>query len=82
MDQIKLIEIRVKLEALAERIRAKGNEYSDELQTILEANLVIRELEKENQKMFNAFSKKQMQWAELSLINKQLKGMIEMYDEE
>ena len=63
MDQVKLIEVRVKLEALAERIRAKGNEYSDELQTILEANLIIRQLEQDNEVVHRAlFMRNKKKW--------------------
>lgn len=82
MDEVKLLEIRVKLVALMERIKAKGGDaHQDEQQTLIEANLAIRHLEKENKRLFSAFSKKQMQWAELSLLNNKLKGIIEMYDE-
>ena len=81
MDQIKLIEVRVKLETLAERIRAKGNEYSDELQTILEANLMIRQLEQENEKLLGIANSKQIKWAELSLQNSQLKKQVKALTE-
>jgi len=81
MDELKLIEVRVKLEALAERIRAKGNDYSDELQTILEANLIIRELEKENEKILSIANNKQIKWAELSMQNSQLKKQVKALTE-
>lgn len=75
MDELKLIEIRVKLMALAERIKAKGN-HSDELQTVLEANLALRTLEKEYNKAVGQAHRKQVQWAELSMQNSQLKKQV------
>ena len=80
MDALKLIEIRVKLMALAERIKAKGN-HSDELQTVLEANLALRTLEKEYNKVVAQAHKKQMQWAELSMQNSQLKKQVKALTE-
>jgi len=75
MDELKLIEIRVKLMALAERIKAKGN-HSNELQTVLEANLALRTLEKEYNKAVAQAHRKQVQWAELSMQNSQLKKQV------
>ncbi len=80
MDELKLIEIRVKLMALAERIKAKGN-HSDELQTVLEANLAIRTLKKEHNKAVAQAHRKQMQWAELSMQNSQLKKQVKALTE-
>ena len=80
MDELKLIEIRVKLMALAERIKAKGN-HSDELQTVLEANLAIRTLEKEYNKAVAQALRKQVQWAELSMQNSQLKKQVKALTE-
>ena len=75
MDELKLIEIRVKLMALAERIKVKGN-HADELQTVLEANLALRTLEKEYNKAVAQAHRKQVQWAELSMQNIQLKKQV------
>ncbi len=75
MDELKLIEIRVKLMALAEKIKAKGN-HSDELQTVLEANLALRTLEKDYNKAVAQAHRKQVQWAELSMQNSQLKKQV------
>jgi seryl-tRNA synthetase len=80
MDEIKLIEIRVKLMALAERIKAKGN-HSDELQTILEANLALRTLQKQYDKAMAQANRKQVQWAELSMQNSQLKKQVKALTE-
>ncbi len=80
MDELKLIEIRIKLMALAERIKAKGN-HSDELQTVLEANLAIRTLEKEYNKAVAQAHRKQVQWAELSMQNSQLKKQVKALTE-
>jgi hypothetical protein len=80
MDELKLIEIRVKLMALAERIKAKGN-HSDELQTVLEANLAIRTLEKDYNKAVAQAHRKQVQWAELSMQNSQLKKQVKALTE-
>ena len=80
MDELKLIEIRVKLMALAERIKAKGN-HSDELQTVLETNLAIRTLEKDHNKSMAQAHRKQMQWAELSMQNSQLKKQVKALTE-
>ena len=80
MDELKLIEIRVKLMALAERIKSKGN-YSDELQTVLEANLALRTLEKEYNKAVAQAHRKQVQWAELSMQNSQLKKQVKALTE-
>ena len=80
MDELKLIEIRVKLMALAERIKAKGN-HSDELQTVLEANLALRTLEREYNKAVAQAHRKQVQWAELSMQNSQLKKQVKSLTE-
>ena len=80
MDELKLIEIRVKLMALAERIKAKGN-HSNELQTVLEANLALRTLEKEYNKAVAQAHRKQVQWAELSMQNSQLKKQVKSLTE-
>ena len=80
MDELKLIEIRVKLMALAERIKAKGN-HSDELQTVLEANLAIRQLEKYCDEAMAKAHKRQAQWAELSMQNSQLKKQVKALTE-
>jgi len=80
MDELKLIEIRVKLMALAERIKANGN-HSEELQTVLEANLAIRTLEKEHNKAMAQAHRKQVQWAELSMQNSQLKKQVKALTE-
>ena len=77
MDEVKLLEIRVKLVALMERIKAKGGDaHQDEQQTLIEANLAIRHLEKENKRLFSAYTKRQRKWAELSIENSQLKKQI------
>jgi len=43
---------------------------------LIEANLAIRHLEKENKRLFSAYTKRQRKWAELSIENSQLKKQI------
>ena len=62
---IKILTIKVKLQHLLERIKAKGeNENLDEQQTLIEAILLISELQKQSTKHYSAASEYRHKWAE------------------
>jgi cell division protein ZapA (FtsZ GTPase activity inhibitor) len=62
---IKILTTKVKLQHLLERIKVKGeNENLDEQQTLIEAILLISELQKQSTKHYSVASEYRHKWAE------------------
>ena len=62
---IKILTTKVKLQHLLERIKAKGeNENLDEQQTLIEAILLISELQKQSTKHYSVASEYRNKWAD------------------
>ena len=62
---IKILTTKVKLQHLLERIKAKGEtENLDEQQTLIEAILLISELQKQSSKHYSVASEYRHKWAE------------------
>ena len=65
MSDIKILTTKVKLQHLLERIKAKGeNQNLDEQQTLIEAILLISELQKQSTKHYSVASEYRHKWAE------------------